>query len=164
MLLPTQWKLLSLYRAFPRPVFFLRPSWSAASLSRVERRGKDRPRKSLARVGRLNGRNIERKSEREKDSSRIFTTGPLINTHWVTGCLLCRNWALGALYPPFTIWTYPRKSLSGMVRNRSLFPVYTLLSFFLDARTFPGLLQMMTRSSVSSFCTWIEDVSCTKVH
>lgn len=46
------------------------------------------------------------------------------------------------------------------------FPVlfFSSLALFLDARTFHGLLQMMARSSFSSFCTRIEDVSCTKVH
>lgn len=134
--------------AVPWLVFFLRPyPWSAASLSRVERRGKDRPRKS-SRVGWLNGRNIERKrkrKERERDSPRIFTTGPLINTHWVTGCLLCRNWALGALYPPFTIWMYPRKL--------ALWDGKELLSF---SPYFSSLLSLSfsTHALFTDFCKW----------
>lgn len=129
----------------------------------VPRREEDRPRKSSARVNRLNGRNIERKRERKSDSLRIFTTGPLINTHWVTGCLLCRNWALGALYPPFTIQTYPRNALSGIARNRSL-PFRSPL--------FPSLV--LTHTLPADFCKWwpcfriflrwVENVSCIRVH
>lgn len=177
MLPPPQWKLFSLYWPCPPTARLFLTSLSVAGRVFVPRRAprKRSPEEKFGEGGptkrskHRKRKHRERKRESKRDSPRIFTTGPLINTHWVTGCLLCRNWALGALYPPFTIWTYPRNSLFGMARNCSLFSRTFLLpclslSFFLDARTFHELLQMMARSSFSSFCTRIEDVSCTKVH
>jgi len=144
-------------------VFFLRPyPWSAASLSRVGYRGKDRPRKSLARVSGVNGRNAGNESDREREreggrerarfASYFYDWPP--HKHSLSYGLFALlklgfRGALSAIHHP----TCPPNALPRIASNRS--PLSLSLCFFsvplspffeLDACAPRGLLQMMARN------------------
>lgn len=128
----------------------------------VPRRGKDRPRKSSARVNRLNGRNIERRREKVRFASYFYDWPP--HKHSLSYGLFALSklgfrGALSAIHYP-NVST--KRALWDSKESLSSFSLFSLSFSRVDAHASRGLLQMM--APLPYFLRRAENLSCIRVH